>query len=80
MGGVMLPLHMPANAYNGAEYTQAQASRVYAHWTAMMRLNPQGFRTPPGGKPAHRRKARKPSGTVGGRLALIAYLAVHGTT
>jgi hypothetical protein len=66
-----LPLHIdPSNKSDAAN------SARYELHTRMMALNPQGWPTPPGGKPAHRKFARKPAGVAVGRAGQLGKMLI----
>jgi len=56
---VRIPLHISPD-----DQSIAANSARYDLLCTMMALNPKGFRAPPGGKPDHRKHARKPAGEV----------------
>lgn len=63
---VSAPLHIaPGN------YGDGPLQRRYELHMKMMALNPQGWPQAPGGKPPHRKKARKPAGIAVGWAARL---------
>lgn len=60
------PLHI-----NPDDRTDEANSVRYELHTRMWNLNPQGWPVPPGGKPPHRKKARKQPGVAVGRAAQL---------
>ena len=61
---VSVPLHISPR-----DQSDAAIHRRYELHTRMMALNPQGWPQAPGGKPAHRKKARKAPGVAVGVAA-----------